>query len=95
MLVRDNTDIIILTLVSNTLEVSVYTVYFMVIKAINSMIRAFTNGVGAAFGNMLAKGEIDGMKKNLRIYELVVYSLTTVLYSCVCILITPFVIIYT
>lgn len=95
MLVRDNTDIIILTLVSSTLEVSVYTVYFMVIKAINSIIRAFTNGVGAAFGNMLAKGEIDEMKKNLRIYELVVYSLTTVLYSCVCVLITPFVVIYT
>lgn len=95
MLVRDNTDIIILTIVSNTLEVSVYTVYFMVIKAINSMLRAFTNGVGAAFGNMLAKGENEAMKTNLGIYELLVYSLTTIFYSCVCVLITPFVLIYT
>lgn len=95
MLVRDNTDIIILTIVSNTLEVSVYTVYFMVIKAINSIIRAFTNGVGAAFGNMLAKGEKEAMKKNLRLYELMTYSLSAALYSCVCVLITPFVLVYT
>ena len=95
MLVRDNTDIIILTIVANTLEVSVYTVYFMVIKAINSMLRAFTNGVGAAFGNMLAKGETEAMQVNLSVYELLVYSLSSVFYSCVCVLITPFVLIYT
>lgn len=95
MLVRDNSAIMILTIVSNTLEISVYTVYFMVIKAMNSMIRAFTNGVGAAFGNMLAKGQTDAMKKNLRLYEFLVYSLTTILYSSVCVLITPFVTVYT
>lgn len=95
MMVRDNTDIIILTIVSNTLEVSVYTVYFMVIKAINSMIRAFTNGVGAAFGNMLAKSEKEVMAKNLKIYELMVYSLSSIFYSTTCVLITPFILVYT
>lgn len=95
MLIRDNTAIIILTIVSNTLEVSVYTVYFMVIRAINGMIRAFTNGIGTAFGNMLARKEMRIMGDNLKIYELLVYSLSTILYSTTCVLITPFVLVYT
>lgn len=95
MLVRDNSAIIIITMVSNVLEVSVYSVYFMIIKALNGFIRAFTNGIGAAFGNMLAKGETEVMKKNLRIYEILVYSLTSILYSATYILITSFVLIYT
>ena len=95
MLVRDNSPIVIVTLVSNTLEVSVYTVYYMVIKAVNGMIRAFTNGIGAAFGNMLARGEETAMQQNLRVYEFLVYSLTAVLFSCVYVLITPFALVYT
>lgn len=95
MLVRDNTAIIILTAVTNTLEVSVYTTYFMVIKAINSMLRAFTNGISAAFGNMLAKKETEALLHNLRLYELMVYTLSIILYSTTFLLITPFVMVYT
>ena len=95
MLIRDNTDIVILTIVANTLEVSVYTVYFMVIKAITGMIRAFTNGIGAAFGNMMAKNETDALQKNLKLYEFLIYSLCTTLYSSTCVLVTPFVLVYT
>lgn len=95
MLIRDNTDIVILTIVSNTLEVSVYTVYFMVIRAMNSIVRSFTNGLVAAFGNMMAKGEEVVLRKSLELYELMVNCLSAISYSCIFVLITPFVMVYT
>ena len=95
MMVRDNTDIIVLTVFTNTLEVSVYSVYFLVIKAMNSLLRSFTNGIGGAFGNMIAKNEENLLNKNFRVYELVVYSIAIIMYSCTCLLIVPFVMIYT
>lgn len=95
MMVRDNSDIIILTLITNTFEISVYMVYFMVIKAVNNMIRAITNGIGAALGNMLAKGEEKVIRESFQMYEVVVYSLSTIIYASTWLLITPFVQIYT
>ena len=52
--IHNNTDVVILTLCGRILEVSVYSVYNMVLYGIKSLISAFSTGVDATFGDMIA-----------------------------------------
>ena len=79
--VNNNTDIVILTMFGNLLEISVYTVYHYVIANLKKIVTRFTVGFSAAFGDMYARNEIDLMHENLSIFELIIYSFTSVLYS--------------
>ena len=94
-LIRSNSDIVILTLLTNTIEVSVYSVYFMIVSGIQKIISTFSTGLEAAFGNILAKGENEKLEKNFSIFEFISYSSTTLLYTCTALLILPFIKIYT
>lgn len=93
--VHENTDVIVLTCFADIKEVSVYTVYNYVIANIRNVIRTFVTGFGSAFGNMLAKKEYDLARKNLEIYELIIFNLTAVIYTTAGIMIVPFVLTYT
>ena len=93
--VNTNTDIIILTVFSSLREVSVYTVYNYVISAIRRFVTNFIIGFGAAFGNMYAKKEFGLMHSNFKLYELIVFSLSSVIYAVTFVMITPFVMLYT
>ena len=93
--VNDNTDIIVLTLFSSMYEVSVYTVYHYVITNLKKIVNICTVGFGAAFGDMYAKNEIDLMHENLSIFELITFSMATILYSVAFVMILPFIMVYT
>ncbi len=93
--VHNNTDVMVLTVFADIKEVSVYTVYNYVIANIKTFVVNFINGFGAAFGNMLAKGEIELAKKNLKVYELIIFCLTAVIYTTAGIMIVPFALLYT
>lgn len=93
--VTNNTGIMVLTVFSTLLEVSVYSVYNMVINSLKNVVLAFSNGLEAAFGNMIAKSEKAVLKENLSIVEFIVYNITTIVYSCAIILILQFVNVYT
>lgn len=93
--VNTNTDVMVLTVFSNLLEVSVYTVYNTVIIGVRKVVNTFVNGFGAAFGNMYAKGEYELMEKNFRIYELIVFSLASIIYSITAVMFVPYAGLYT
>ena len=93
--VTNNTDIIILTAFSNMLEVSVYSVYKMIVNSLKNMIISFCNSLEAAFGNMIAKGEKKSLKESLSIVEFSIYNISTIVYSLAMILILQFVSVYT
>ena len=93
--VNNNTDVMVLTIFTNMLEVSVYSVYHLVIAGLKRFIVAFTQGIDAAFGNMIAKGEKKQLNENLSIIELIIYSVSTLLFTCAIILVLQFVEIYT
>lgn len=93
--VTNNTDIIVLTIFSNMFEVSVYSVYNMIVGSLKNIVLAFSNGLEAAFGNMIAKNEKRSLKENLSIIEMVIYSIATIIYTCAILLILEFVNIYT
>lgn len=94
-IVHTNTDSFLLTLFSSSALLSVYSVYMLVMGGLESVMKIFTNGLEAAFGNMWAKGEYDSIKKYMRMYELLIYSFTIVAFTCAGILIIPFIVLYT
>lgn len=94
-IVHDNTDIMVLTFFMDAKQISVYTVYYLVIGKIKTLLQVFTSGIEAAFGNMWVKHEIDTMNKVFKAYEHLLFSFTVVFFSCVGTLILPFVSEYT
>lgn len=93
--INNNTDVIILTMFTDMKEITVYTVYHYVIANLKKIVTKFTVGFGAAFGDMYARNQIDAMHKNLGIFELLIYSFTSILYSVALVMMIPFVSVYT
>ena len=55
----------------------------------------FVSSFGAAFGNMMAKKEDLLVRENLKIYELIVFFLSSIIYTTAGLLIVPFALLYT
>ena len=55
--VHTNTDVAILTIFSTMKEVSVYSVYLLIINGIKKIVESFSNGIDASWGDMIAKKE--------------------------------------
>ena len=93
--VHDNVSLVTLTFFSDAKIISVYTVYYFVAGKVKSLLNVFTSGMEAAFGDMWAKGEYETLNRNFRTFEYMLFSFTTVIFSCVGVLILPFVAVYT
>ncbi|MGM9876379.1 MAG: lipopolysaccharide biosynthesis protein [Bacilli bacterium] len=92
--VHNNTDITILTIFSKLSEVSVYSIYAMITNGVKSIILAFSGGIDASFGDMIAKNEKELLNKNFSTYELFYFTIVTIFYTCTILLIVPFVNVY-
>lgn len=93
--VNNNTDIMVLTIFTNVYEVSVYSVYGLVVSGLRRFVLAFTNSIESTFGSLLAKKDKKTLNKNLEIIELIIFNISTFIYTCAIILILDFVRIYT
>ena len=93
--VHSSTDIAVLTVFTNTAEVSVYTVYLSIINGVKNTVQAFTGGIDASFGDMIVRREKENLNKSFKTYELFYYTLITIVYIVTMILILPFVSVYT
>ncbi|MEN3769001.1 lipopolysaccharide biosynthesis protein [Priestia megaterium] len=94
-LVVNSTPIVILTIFTNFKEVSVYTIYQMVIYAVYLIINSFKNGLMASFGEIIAKGDTKTLLKSYNTFESFYYIVLSWAYTCASILILPFISIYT
>ena len=96
-----NTDVFVLTVFSGLMrslqiaDVSVYTVYYSIVAGVEKIVAAFSSGVEAAFGNMIAREETQTLQKNFAAYEYFSFTLTTLLFTSAGILLQPFLAIYT
>ena len=93
--IHTNTDVAVLTLFSKLSEVSVYSVYLLVVNGIKQFIQVFTSGVDALFGEMIAKKEKENFKNKFNLYESVYFTIVSIVFTCTIILIVPFISIYT
>ena len=90
-----NTDTVILTFLSTLENVSVYSVYSLVVNGIRGLLLSLTNGVQALFGNMLAKCEMDKLNYAFESFEWIMHIGVTFVFSVTAMLIVPFVSVYT
>lgn len=90
-----NTDVVLLTLFANATLVAVYAVYNLIISSIRSISESFSGGMEAAFGEMIAKGQVPRLQCAYKRYKTLLVSVSGVLFSCTGILIVPFVQLYT
>lgn len=90
-----NTDIFVLTFFSTLENVSIYSVYSLVCIGLRSIVAAITSGIDATFGNVIARKKTEKLNDKFNNYEIIYFSVITVLFSCAIILIIPFVKIYT
>ena len=93
--VLDGTDTIVLTLLSTLSNVSIYSVYFMVIRGVKTLFLSMTNGIQSLLGELWARQELDELKKTFGWTEWCVHTGTTFVFSCTAVLIVPFVRVYT
>lgn len=93
--IHENTDITVLSIFSKFTEVSVYSIYYLVVTGIKKLIQVFSSDIGATFGDMIAKNEMDNLNKKFNMYEVLYNSINTILFTSTMILIVPFISIYT
>lgn len=93
--VLDSTDTIVLTIFSTLKDVSIYSVYYLVIHGIRQLVQLITNGVQSLFGNLIATKETDKLQKFFDFIEWAIHTIAVFLFGCTSIIIIPFVIVYT
>ena len=86
---------IIATILLDFLQVSVYSVYNMVMTGINGVLSIFISGLPAGFGELIAKDERDILKKTVSEFEVAYYYILSVVYGVTMAMILPFVDVYT
>ena len=77
------------------IEVSVYSVYLLVINGVRRFVESLASGIDATFGDMIARKEEKNLNEKFGLYETMYLTLITIIYICVLILIVPFVSVYT
>jgi len=93
--ITTNVDVIIITLLISLKEVSVYSVYNMIVSGISGLIIVLQSGVQPILGRLYASGKSKELSEFFEKYEFLVHIITTMLFSCTISLIIPFVSVYT
>lgn len=92
---HSNTDVVVLTVLTDLKTVAVYSIYYMIVEGIRNLTACFYNGLESVFGNMYAKRELDKLDKVFGHYETLISIVGITLYSATAVLIVPFVKLYT
>jgi len=95
IIVNDNVALVLLTFFVDLKEISVYTVHNMIVVNLKRFVESCVNGVNSMFGDMLAKGERDALRKSFRFIEWAYLSVCTVIFSVTAVMFVPFIRIYT
>jgi O-antigen/teichoic acid export membrane protein len=93
--ILDGTDTVVLTLFATLSEVSIYSVYFLVVKGVKQLFMSMTNGITSLIGELWARQEIVELKKTFGWTEWVIHTGTTFVFGVTAVLIVPFVRVYT
>ena len=94
-MIYENTDIAVLTIASSLSNVSIYSVYALILGSIRNIITSSITGFQALFGNIIAKNESDLLQSSFSFYNWLINSLCSFFFTITGILILPFVKIYT
>ena len=86
---------VIATVITDFFQISVFSVYNMVVNGVNGVLSIFITGLPAGFGELIAKGEEENLRKTVAEFEVAYYYLLSVIYGVTFVMLLPFVSIYT
>ena len=93
--VLDGTDVMVLTVLSDLANVSIYNAYSMVLTGIKNLMLSLTHGVKAYMGELWAKQEVEKLRTFFSWIEWLVHNATVFVFGCASVLIVPFISVYT
>ena len=94
-IVLNNTPVIVLTFLATLQDVSIYTVYAMIVLGVKALFLSLTNGIRPYIGELWAKQKLDELNHVFDWSEWVIHSTTVIIFGSVALLIVPFVKVYT
>lgn len=93
--VVDKTDIVVLSTLSTLKNVSIYTVYHLIVSGLYQAFLVLTSGIQSFLGDIYAKEEYKKFNESLKLFEFLIHNAISLIFSCTMTLIIPFVRIYT
>ncbi len=93
--VLENTDVVLLTVFSTLENVSVYSVYQMIVYGVKTVSLSLTAGIKSLLGNLLVQNKKSELEICFGWFEWSLHTLITIVFTCTAILAVPFVKIYT
>lgn len=93
--IHNGTPIILITFLCTLQEVSVYTVFNIVIAGILGLLGIVTTSIFPAFGEIIAQKNISLLQNSYEKFELLYYALLAIIVACLLALLQPFVLLYT
>lgn len=93
--VSNLTDYMILTIFSTLQVISVYNIYVMPLNSIRALFESISQSYKSFFGNIYVENKIENLKYEFRKYELIIHFFTVIIFTCVCKVLVPFVLLYT
>lgn len=93
--VLDGTDSIVLTVLATLSDVSIYSVYHMVVYGVKQLFVSMTNGIQSLMGELWAKQEIEELHNFFGWVEWAIHTGVVFIFGCTVALILPFVSVYT
>lgn len=93
--ILDGTDTVVLTLFSTLADVSIYSVYYLVVRGVKQLFMSMTNGITSLIGELWAKQELNELKKTFGWTEWIIHTGTVFIFGVTAVLIVPFVKVYT
>lgn len=93
--ILQNTDVVVLTTFSTLQNVSIYSVYYLVVSGVKALLYSLTSGLTSTLGNMFSRVENNKFERTFSYYEWILHMVATLVFSITAVLITPFVLVYT
>lgn len=93
-IVLDGTDTIILTLFAALSDVSVYSVYYMVVYGVKILFLSVTAGIQSLIGELWAIQDIKRLNKMFALFEWSIHTGVVVVFGCTAFLLVPFIQLY-
>lgn len=93
--ILEGTDNIVLTVFSTLANVSIYSVYNMVVAGVKQILTSATNGIQALIGELWARQELEELRETFGWFEWLIHTGIVLIFGCTGSLILPFVQVYT
>lgn len=87
--------VILITLLCTLSDVSIFSVFNVVMAGITGVLSIFTNSLYPSFGEIIIRNDRKLLQKSFAEFELIYYSILAVIVGCSFVLLLPFVELYT